>query len=248
MNSINLIKGFKRKNGRNNSGSLVFRRRGGQPVNLYRYIDFYYFLALKLPYIILNYIYDSFRNSFLMSIVYLNGIFSYRIGISNVKFYFLYFTNTFWYGCVNFLYCFEVGKFVTNIPFVLNKKVGFCRAAGTGLLLLRVDIRLKLAILKIKLKKKYIVSVFSLGVLGRVSNLSYRENLLIGKAGYKRCMGVKPVVRGIARNPVDHPNGGRTPGGKVYRSYTNLIARSSKKTNTLRNSYLKNKYILKLYV
>jgi large subunit ribosomal protein L2 len=68
---------------------------------------------------------------------------------------------------------------------------------------------------KIKLPSNKIVSVSvnSFATLGIVSN--EKHNLVyIGKAGINRHKGIRPSVRGIAMNPVDHPHGGRTNGGK----------------------------------
>ena len=50
--------------------------------------------------------------------------------------------------------------------------------------------------------------------LGSVANLKYKS-IVIGKAGRNRLLGVRPTVRGIAMNPVDHPHGGRTNGGMI---------------------------------
>jgi len=36
----------------------------------------------------------------------------------------------------------------------------------------------------------------------------------MGKAGINRRLGIRPSVRGVAMNPIDHPNGGKTPGGQ----------------------------------
>jgi large subunit ribosomal protein L2 len=52
--------------------------------------------------------------------------------------------------------------------------------------------------------------------IGQVGNLDH-ENISIGKAGRKRWMGIRPTVRGVAMNPVDHPHGGgegKTSGGR----------------------------------
>jgi len=52
--------------------------------------------------------------------------------------------------------------------------------------------------------------------IGQVGNLEH-ENISIGKAGRKRWMGIRPTVRGVAMNPVDHPLGGgegKTSGGR----------------------------------
>jgi large subunit ribosomal protein L2 len=50
-------------------------------------------------------------------------------------------------------------------------------------------------------------------IVGRNSNL-YNFKQIIGKAGYNRMCGIKPHVRGVAMNPVDHPHGGRTKTSK----------------------------------
>jgi large subunit ribosomal protein L2 len=57
------------------------------------------------------------------------------------------------------------------------------------------------------------VDAQSFGTLGSISNP--QQNLIsIGKAGKNRLKGIRPTVRGIAMNPVDHPHGGRTNGGR----------------------------------
>merc|ERR1711935_1214799 len=55
------------------------------------------------------------------------------------------------------------------------------------------------------------------GTLGQVGNVS-STNIQFGKAGRKRWLGKKPKVRGVAKNPVDHPHGGgegKSPVGRV---------------------------------
>jgi len=51
-----------------------------------------------------------------------------------------------------------------------------------------------------------------LATIGAVSNPD-QQNIVIGKAGRSRWLGIRPVTRGIAMNPVDHPHGGRPNGG-----------------------------------
>jgi large subunit ribosomal protein L2 len=75
-------------------------------------------------------------------------------------------------------------------------------------------------------------------MIGQVSNLDH-ENLVIGKAGRSRWLGIRPHVRGVARNPVDHPMGGGegkssggrhpcTPWGKPTKGYK---TRNNKRTD-----------------
>ena len=54
-----------------------------------------------------------------------------------------------------------------------------------------------------------------MATVGAVSNPD-QMNVTIGKAGRSRWLGIRPHTRGIAKNPVDHPHGGRTKGGKHW--------------------------------
>lgn len=57
------------------------------------------------------------------------------------------------------------------------------------------------------------VSNEAFGTIGIVSN-SQHNSISLGKAGRSRLLGIRPTVRGVAMNPVDHPHGGRTNGGR----------------------------------
>jgi len=87
----------------------------------------------------------------------------------------------------------------------------YIRSAGTFGQIIQKDANRA----KIRLPSNSIVevSVNSYATLGVLSNPQH--NLVyLGKAGRSRCMGRRPIVRGIAMNPVDHPHGGRTNGGQ----------------------------------
>lgn len=66
--------------------------------------------------------------------------------------------------------------------------------------------------IKLPSKETKFFSAKSLATIGIVSNELYQKQI-IGKAGRNRNLGRRPIVRGIAMNPVDHPHGGRTNGG-----------------------------------
>jgi large subunit ribosomal protein L2 len=89
-------------------------------------------------------------------------------------------------------------------------KSKFVRSAGSFFQIIQKGTKL----CKIKLPSGFIkeVSVDSFGTIGCISN-SQHNLVYVGKAGRSRLMGVRPSVRGIAMNPVDHPHGGRTNGG-----------------------------------
>lgn len=240
-----LKKGIKSRTGRSRSGFIIFRRRGGGKYRqLYRFVDLYMSLARQVPYCIVDLVYDSLRTSYLFLVFYFNGIFSYRVGIDGVKigsfFSNFYFTRL---GNVMGIKFLPEGKPISLVSHAMSYSV-FARSAGTFVTLLKIDHILKIALLRLSSGKKYTISFFNQGVFGRINNLM-RFNVKRGKAGFYKNLGYKQVVRGIAMNPVDHPNGGRTPGGKVYRSFSNRIARSGKKTA---NKKYRNIFIKKIYL
>ena len=104
-----------------------------------------------------------------------------------------------------------MGTIVNNISDGLNGHSQYARAAGTSAQLIQLD--KKYAKLKLPSNKILKVSVNSYASIGVVSN--EKHNLIcLGKAGRNRNLNRRPIVRGIAMNPVDHPHGGRTNGGR----------------------------------
>jgi len=67
----------------------------------------------------------------------------------------------------------------------------------------------------------------SSATLGIVSNL-HANTIYLGKAGKSRHLGIRPTVRGIAMNPVDHPHGGRTNGGCHFKTPWGKLTKGKK--------------------
>jgi len=81
----------------------------------------------------------------------------------------------------------------------------------------------------------------TIGVMSNPQN----KNRVIGKAGYKRLMGIRPTVRGVAMNPIDHPHGGgegKTSGGR--RTSVSPRGVPCKGYKTRKKSKSSNKYIV----
>jgi large subunit ribosomal protein L2 len=112
-------------------------------------------------------------------------------------------------GDSNYLKNFKLGIKIYNISKDFRGKGIYSRSAGTFSVILRT---LKVGIKEyvgIKLPsgiKKYIPNIAK-ACVGRVSN-NYIYNLEIGSAGKSFNLGIRPKVRGVAMNPVDHPHGG----------------------------------------
>jgi large subunit ribosomal protein L2 len=82
--------------------------------------------------------------------------------------------------------------------------------------------------------------------IGQVGNLEH-ENVLLGKAGRSRWIGVRPITRGMARNPVDHPNGGgqgKSKGGGGWQQLTSPWGILAKGFKTRKKSKPSDRFIV----
>ncbi|NLH96385.1 MAG: 50S ribosomal protein L2 [Clostridiaceae bacterium] len=98
-----------------------------------------------------------------------------------------------------------VGTMVHNIELKPGKGGQLVRAAGAAAQLMAKEG--DYAQLRLPSGEVRLVSLQCKATVGQVSNIEH-ENITIGKAGRKRWMGVRPTVRGVVMNPVDHPHGG----------------------------------------
>lgn len=102
------------------------------------------------------------------------------------------------------------GVLIHNLTSDFSYKSTYIKAAGTSGQIIQSESNL----IKIRLPSgKYVeIKPDNFATIGRVTNMANKLQCL-GKAGTRRLMGIRPSVRGIAMNPVDHPHGGRTNGG-----------------------------------
>lgn len=91
----------------------------------------------------------------------------------------------------------------------LNKKNIISTSSGTYCQLLELKNNFNLVVIKIPSNKKIIISNNNICLTGRNSNINKKYEIF-SKASYKINLGKKSSVRGVAKNPVDHPHGGRT--------------------------------------
>jgi large subunit ribosomal protein L2 len=98
-----------------------------------------------------------------------------------------------------------VGSLIHNIELKPGKGGQMVRAAGNAAQLMAKEGRY--ASVRLPSGEMRMVLVNCKATIGQVGNLDH-ENISIGKAGRKRWMGIRPTVRGVVMNPVDHPHGG----------------------------------------
>ncbi len=204
-----LITNFKKSYGRSSlTGHITVRHKGGgckKKLHILNNLNEY--KAIK----ICN-LYSSFHNSFIslnfnfetnsfFKTISTENVFpgSFIICKSNIKDFFI--------GYRTKLKYFPVGSIVHSISY--KDKVIFASSAGV---FCQIVEKKKSSKIRLPSGKIMHFSNECYATLGVVSNAKFKSTV-IGKAGRNRLLGIRPSVRGIAMNPVDHPHGGRTNGG-----------------------------------
>lgn len=211
-----LTEGKKKTGGRNNNGRITSYHRGGGHKQRYRIIDWKR-KKFDVEGTVLRLEYDPNRTAFIALIEYTDGERAYIIAPqrlaagdkvvaaekADIK-----------PGNAMQLKSMPVGTIIHNVEMKVGKGGQLCRSAGTYAQLVGRDqgyAQIKLASGELR-----IVPQDCIATVGAVSNPDHM-NQNFGKAGRMRWKGRRPVNRGVAMNPVDHPHGGgegRTSGGR----------------------------------
>jgi len=212
-----LTEGLSKKGGRNNMGRITARRKGGGHKRLYRMVDFKR-KKLDVSATVERIEYDPNRTAFIAFIVYADGEKSYILApqrlavgdtvISAEK------SADIKPGNSMPLRGMPVGTIIHNVELKPGKGGQIARSAGGYAQLVGRDG----GYAQVRLKSGELRAIHQecRATVGAVSNPDHM-NINLGKAGRKRWLGVRPSVRGVAMNPVDHPHGGgegRTSGGR----------------------------------
>jgi len=205
-----------RSKGRNNQGRITIRHKGGGHKRRYRLIDF---KRNKFDVIgnIVSIQYDPNRNSNIALVNYKDGEKRYILHPENLNVGDTIISSKM--GEIKIgnslpLENIPLGTEVHNVELFPGKGGQLVRSAGTSAKILAKEnnfVVLRLSSKEIRLFKKECFAT-----IGKVSNSDF-YNVVLGKAGRKRWLGIRPTVRGAVMNPVDHPHGGgegRCPIGK----------------------------------
>jgi large subunit ribosomal protein L2 len=202
-----LTEGRKERAGRDSNGRISVRHKGGGHKRLYRIIDFKRD-KIGVPGKVATIEYDPNRSANIALIKYTDGEKRYIIApkglVVNAKV--ISGPNVpIETGNALPLENIPLGFTVHNVELTLGKGGQIVRSAGGGALVAAkegdyVTLKLPSGEMRMIFKKCY-------ATIGTVGNEDHM-NVQIGKAGRKRWMGIRPTVRGMAMNPVDHPHGG----------------------------------------
>ena len=210
-----LTKRIVKNGGRNNQGKITVRHRGGGVKRLYRIIDF---KRLSPTSKIKDIFYDPYRSSLIAQGESLDGklhniILPEGVKVGDILQSSDTLTNPS-VGDSTLLKNMPIGSLVHNIELKSKKGGQLIRSAGGFAQL--INKTEKYAFIRLSSGEKRYVNLSCFATLGVVSNsMSNKQNL--GKAGMSRWLGIRPKVRGVAMNPVDHPHGGgegKTSGGR----------------------------------
>lgn len=225
------------RSGRSNTGQITFQADGSRVYRNYRLVDFKRFIwYLKAT--ILRVEYDPNRSSFIALICYANGILSYinategvfpgkRISMGDItRPRFMKLGNTFPIHCLN------EGSIIHTVEVKPNFGGILARSAGTSITILK-QLEGNLILAKLPSKEEIVIDTNCIATLGRNTNID-RKFFTYYKAGQLSNLGVKPKVRGVAKNPVDHPHGGG--GGRCLVTPWAKVAKNRRTRNKLRVS------------
>ncbi|MFW7378074.1 MAG: 50S ribosomal protein L2 [Oligoflexus sp.] len=211
-----LIVATRKKAGRNNTGRITVRHKGGGHRRHYRIIDFKRDkreISGRVEYIE----YDPNRTAFIARILYKDGERRYILAPNGLKKGDeVLAANSVDVKAGNAMPLKNIpfGTEIHNIEMKVGKGGQIARSAGSSAQLVgRVDGYAQVKLPSGELRR---VREECYATIGTVGN-SDHSNITYGKAGRKRWLGVRPTVRGVAMNPVDHPHGGgegRTSGGR----------------------------------
>ncbi len=203
-----LTKRLKSRSGRNNTGKITVRHRGGGVKKLYRIIDF---KRLRFDEVaeVIAIEYDPNRGARIALVKYENGSKAYYLAGKGMK------VGDKVVSSKNKIEAapgnrmplehIPVGLFVYNVELSVGNGGQIIRGAGTGAQYQTLEG--KYAQLKLPSGEVRLVPKGCLATIGTVSNPEY--NLIRwGKAGRRRYLGWRPIVKGKNMNPVDHPHGG----------------------------------------
>jgi large subunit ribosomal protein L2 len=238
-----LTKTVKEKGGRNNMGHITVRHKSAGHKKSYRMIDFKRD-RYDIEAVVERIEYDPNRTAFIALLKYSDGVFSYIIAPNKLvigdKIVSSRTLIDIKIGNAMPLSVIPIGTIVHNIELKPGAGGAISRSAGTYAQVVGKDGGY--ALLKLQSGEIRLFSLECLATIGTVSNLD-NKNIVIGKAGRSRWLGIRPTVRGVVMNPVDHPHGGgegRTSGGRHPVSPTGKSAKGkiTRKRNKITNRFI----------
>jgi large subunit ribosomal protein L2 len=202
-----LTEAIRKHGGRNNTGRVTVRHRGGGHKRRYRIIDFKR-NKFDVPAQVIAVEYDPNRSARIALVEYEDGEKRYIIAplglkvgdrVANGE------LSQLRVGDALEIRDIPVGTTIHNIELLPGKGAQLVRSAGSSAQLLAKEG--KYAQVRMPSGETRLISERCMATIGQVGNTDH-SNVNLGKAGRKRWMGIRPTVRGSAMDPASHPHGG----------------------------------------
>ena len=211
-----LTAGLSKKGGRNNTGRITMRRKGGGHKAKYRIIDFKRNKS-DIAGTVERIEHDPNRSSYIALIKYDDGAMNYILAPKDLKIgaKIIAGENTeIKVGNCMPMSNIPVGIDIHNIELKVGSGAQLARSAGSSTQIVgKSDGYVAIKLPSGEQRKVREECKATIGVLSNID----KKNQKLGKAGIKRWLGIRPSVRGVAMNPIDHPHGGgegKTSGGR----------------------------------
>ena len=212
-----LLEKKSKNGGRNNNGRITVRHQGGGHKQHYRIIDFKR-NKLDIEAKVASIEYDPNRNARIALLHYKDGEKRYILHPKRLEVGSTVVSGTnspIEIGNALPLSNIPLGTSVHNVELIPGKGGQIVRSAGASAQIVAKEGNF----VTLKMPSNEVRMVFSrcYATIGEVGNAEYK-NLVLGKAGRKRWLGIRPTVRGVVMNPCDHPHGGgegRSPIGRA---------------------------------
>lgn len=211
-----LLRPLKKSGGRNVSGRVTSRHRGGGHKRHYRIIDFKRDKH-GIPAKVASIEYDPNRSARIALLHYVDGEKRYILAPLKLSVGDVVMSGPeadIQPGNALPLENIPLGTHIHNIELRIGQGSQIVRSAGTYAQLMAKENRY--ALVKLPSGEVRMILLKCMATIGQLGNVMH-ENISLGKAGRKRWLGKRPRVRGVAMNPVDHPMGGgegRSSGGR----------------------------------
>ncbi|MEI7643180.1 MAG: 50S ribosomal protein L2 [Chloroflexales bacterium] len=210
-----LIEPLRKQSGRNNTGRITVRHRGGGHKRFYRIIDFKR-NKFGIPAKVQAIEYDPNRTARIALLAYVDGEKRYIIAPVGVKVGDMLSSGPdadIRVGNALPLTAIPLGTQIHNIELEISRGGVLVRSAGTSAQLMAKEG--DYATVRMPSGEMRMIHIRCMATIGQVGNLDH-QNIRLGKAGRSRWLGRRPHVRGTVMNPRDHPHGGgegRSPRG-----------------------------------
>lgn len=242
-----LKKFAKNKSGRNNSGKLILRHRGGGVKCSYRQKNIknnIYFSGT-----LIKFEQNRHQSATIGCFLYNTGIINFMLSVLHVKLGTIInpvFTNfsssnkflintksQMFLNSAVLLRNINIGTLISNIELIPGRGGQMLRTPsnfGQFLTSYKKKLNKKYALIRFRNKKELLFHPACSCLVGIINIMFYNFYKACKKAGQLRNLNKRPIVRGSAMNPVDHPMGGNTSGGKLSRSFSNVLSKGFKTT------------------